>query len=260
MYSRLRCLVMLFLMFGLSGLNAQNTLDEIRLFQTFFKDAPIANVPYGQAGLQFSDYDGFSSISLGAKGGYVINPELEVGGSINFVNWSPEKGDSQSGISDLLVTGRYLVLAPGKSKLVATTGGYITLPIGKKEIGASKLNFGAFGAARFPLDNGFVITGCLGLDFLETTKYETDFTKGKIEEKTEHEFSLLLGAGGIYPLNEQLHIIGELNIQTEGDYMLLSGGVDYKLQMGSRVRAALGLGLDDGAPDIKLMAGFLHSF
>ena len=79
--------------------------------------------------------------------------------------------------------------------------------------------------------------------------YETD-------KSTKHETSLNIGAGAIYPINEQLNLVGELFMQSEGDYMMLSGGVDYNLGSG-RIRGALGLGLDDGAPDIKIMGGYL---
>jgi len=43
------------------------------------------------------------------------------------------------------------------------------------------------------------------------------------------------------------------------DFMMLSGGVDYN--MGNvRYRGALGLGLDDGAPDFQILASYLLQF
>jgi hypothetical protein len=45
-------------------------------------------------------------------------------------------------------------------------------------------------------------------------------------------------------------------MQSEGDYMIVTGGVDFNLGSG-RVRAGLGIGLDDGAPDLKIMGGYL---
>lgn len=260
MFSRTKLVVALFVVLGFSMLYAQNTMDDVHLFQTFFKDATITKVPYGEGGLKIASYDNLSTVSLGVQGGYAINPKLEVGARLQFENWNPEGADSQSGISDILVSGRYLVVEPGKSKVVATAGGYITLPVGSDKIGGGKFNLGAFGAGRLPLENGIVITGCFGFDLLETETTEFNVSKGKIEKKTEHEFSILIGAGGIYQLNEQLHLIGELNIQTEAEYIMLSGGADYKLDMGGRVRGALGLGLDDGAPDFQLMGGFFYSF
>jgi hypothetical protein len=227
---------------------------DVHLFQTFLRDATISSRGYGEAGFVYGDYDYASTWGIGVQGGYPINPKLEVGAQWAFVNWSPEQGDSKSGISDLTVAGRYLII-PDKYNLSA--GGYITLPIGSEDVGQGNLNFGAFGALRYPLTNGMVLTGVLGLDFVETTSYEFNATTLQREEKTDYETSFLIGGGAIYPINEQFHVIGELNFHTEGDYALLSGGVDYSLAGGSRIRGGLGFGLDDGAPDLMLMASFL---
>jgi hypothetical protein len=51
-----------------------------------------------------------------------------------------------------------------------------------------------------------------------------------------------------------------LSIRTEGDYILLSGGVDYPMKSGGRLRGALGLGLDDGAPNFALRGGYYLGF
>jgi len=264
-------------LFVIAGMaQAQDTKDDVHLFQNFFRDAGITKMPYGEGGIIYSDYDAFSSFEIPLRGGYNVNEQIEVNASIGYLSWSPEVGDGESGISDLYVGGRYNFV-PGPTKISA--GGYATLPIGEEKVGQEKLNFGAFGAVRHPLDNGMIITGTLGLDFIETVKYTSasddfdfddfdpanfdpeDFESStEVKEETEYENSLILGAGAIYPMNEQLNIVGELVIKTEVDYMALSAGADYKLEMGSRVRGALMLGLDDGAPDLAIMASFLHFF
>ena len=38
--------------------------------------------------------------------------------------------------------------------------------------------------------------------------------------------------------------------------MMLSGGVDYNMG-NARVRGALGIGMDDGAPDFRIMGGYM---
>lgn len=248
-------LFILLILISILPLVAQDAVKtDVHLFQTFLRDATISSRGYGEAGFNYSDYDYASSWGIGVQGGYPINPKLEVGAQWGFVNFSPEVGDGQSGISDLTVVGRYLLI-PEKFNLSA--GGYLTLPIGSEDVGQGRLNFGAFGALRYPLTNGMVITGVLGLDFIETTTYEFNQNTFELEEKTEHESSILIGGGAIYPINDQFHVIGELNFHTKGDYALLSGGVDYSLSGGSRVRGGLGFGLDDGAPDLMLMASFL---
>ena len=112
-----------------------------------------------------------------------------------------------------------------------------------------------------------VITGTLGLDFYEVKKFtvgDYKIVNGEVvydtKEETDYETSLVLAGGLIYPHSEQLNFVGEAVLRTEGDYFLISGGADYKLQSGGRVRGALGIGLDDGAPDFSLLASYLMPF
>lgn len=233
----------LWLVFSVNLAYSQKTLDDTHLFQSFFHDATITKTPYGEAGLAFNSWEDGSIFNLGVQGGYGINPNLEVGGGLSFINSSPEEGDGQSGLSDLLVAGRYL-LSNAAAKI--TAGGYVTLPIGSEDIGQGALNFGFMGAMRYPLENGMVVTASLGLDFVEIAD--------------DHENSLRIAGGAIYPVNAELNAVGELVIKTEGDYMLLSAGADYKLEGLGKVRGALGLGLDDGAPDFVIMASYLMNF
>ncbi len=248
-------ITILVVLVSLTALVAQDAVkSDVHLFQTLLRDAPITSRPYGDAAFTFSDYKGGSAWGIGFQGGYPVNPQLEVGVALGFLNFSPEFGDGESGLSDITVAGHYL-LKPENPNMSA--GGYITLPVGKEEIGQGNLNFGAFGAMRYPMTNGIVLTGILGFDFLEMTTYEFNTTTLQLEEKSSHELSVLIGGGAIYPVNEQFHVVGELNFQTEGDYALLSGGVDYTLGMGNKIRGALGFGLDDGAPDLMLMGSFM---
>jgi hypothetical protein len=239
MYYRFVILIFFFI----SLLFAQkNPSDEVKLFQNFLMDAPITTVPYGEGGLLYDSYDYASLFTLGIQGGYPINPKLEIGGKLGFISFNPEVGDGSSGLTDLGAYGRYNVY-PGKTNISA--GGYITLPIGSEDAGQGRFDIGAFGALRHPLNNGMIITGILGLHSFDYANRET---------------SLQIGAGTIYPSSKQINIIGELNIWTNIDFILLSGGVDYKLNNGAKVRGSLGLGLDDGAPDIRFTASYLMAF
>jgi hypothetical protein len=240
MYMRLIFVVFMFVAF----IAAQNnTLNEVHTFQTFLKDAPITTKPYAEAGLGYSSYEYWNSFGLGIQGGYPVNPRFEVGGHLGFLNLSPDEGDSQSGITDITVAGRYNLLP---STPLISAGAYLTLPIGSEDIGQGNFDFGAFGALRYALQNGIVVTGTVGLDFLEG---------GDSRDVASH-----IAAGGIYPVNAQLNVLGELNFRTDYDYTVLSVGGDYLLNIGGHVRGALGIGLEDGAPDIMFLAGYLHIF
>lgn len=254
----------LFLIVFVMASFAQGNLDDVHLFQNFFRDATIASNPYGEGYVNYSSYEYGSMFDLAAQGGFGINPKLEVNANLGFRSFSPEVGDGSSGLTDLLASGRYLISDNNGLRIAA--GGFLTLPIGSEDIGQSKLNFGAFGAARYGLSNGMVLTGTLGLDFYETTTYTGgsynwltgEYTEPK--EKTEYKTSLAFAAGLIYPFSDVMAIVGEFMIKTDVDYGMLSGGVDYKLNKSARVRGVLGLGIDDGAPDVMLQVGYLMSF
>ena len=245
---------------GAGLLHAQEpSLDDVRLFQNFYRDVTVAPAMYGEGGLIYDKYDEFSVMSIGARGGYPINPKIEVNAKLGFVSVDIEDDGSESGLADILVAGRYL-LKEEPVRLAA--GGFLTLPVGDEDILQGNLNFGAFGALRHALENGVVLTGTLGLNFIEITSYtvEWDGTDWVEKKETDHESSIQFGAGAILPLKEQLSLVGELNFMSEEEYILISGGLDYVLSMGGRVRGALGIGFDDGAPNFQLMGTYLHAF
>ncbi|MFZ0390754.1 MAG: transporter [Calditrichia bacterium] len=250
-------------LFCFSGLTrAQDDVrSDVHLFQGFLKDSPINSVGYGEGSIVYGNYDFLSTFGLSLRGGYPINPQVELNAGLGFSSMNPDQGDGQSGLEDIYVGGRYNIV-PGPTNISA--GGYLTLPVGEEKIGEGNLNFGAFGALRHPLENGMVITGLLGLDFIEMETYSYSYNPVTMQYDTktdsDYKTSLLLGAGVIYPLDPQINIVGEFNMMTETDYALLSGGVDYQLNNAGRLRGALGFGLDNGAPDFMLMAGYLFNF
>jgi hypothetical protein len=261
MSRNLSLLLLILLVFAFGTTFSQDTKDDVKLFLSFPFDSPITKTMYGEAGLHYASYDGFSNMLIGAQGGYGINPNLEVDARVSFAKLSPEEGDGESGLSDIFVAGRYLL--PIKN-LKAAAGGYVTLPIGKEEVGGGKLNFGAFAALRHPLSSGMVITGNVGINFVEIKKIDYDFDpntfKTTTKETSDYENSIRLAAGLIYPVNPQLNVVGEWFMETEIDYMMISGAADYKLSPTGRLRGGLGLGLDDGAPDFLFMASYLMTF
>lgn len=224
---------------------AQNsTMDDVHLFQSFFRDAPITDAGYGEALFDFSNFAIFNQMTAGAQGGYGITPEIEVGAGIYYRNLDFDEFGSESGIADIPVFGRYNFLNE-ETKL--SGGAYLTLPVGDEVIGEGQLDFGVFGAVRHPASEEIVLTGTLGIDFRETV----------IDDR---EASIYLGAGVIYAATNELSVVGELTIQSDIDYSALSGGVDYVVGDIGRLRANLLLGVDDGAPDYGLGAGFLLNF
>jgi len=240
------------------GQDAAERTKDVVLFQTFFQDAPIAANPYGEGFFQYSTYEGdVSSIDIDVLAGVPLTPLIQVSGGLGFRSISPDVGDSQSGITDLAVSGRYNVVS-GQTPI--SVGALATLPIGSDDIGEGSFDFSGFGSLRHHLPSGPAITGTIGLEFVETKGIEFNRTTGEFDETTDHETSILIAGGIIVPTQSGLNFLGELDLRTEGDYVLLTGGLDYALASGGRLRGGLGIGLDDGAPEFALRFGYFMGF
>lgn len=243
-----KILFMLIFILITSLISAQNS--DIYLFKGMFKNAAISSEPFFKGDLEYSDYNFLSIMNINAGGGYAINQNIEIDGLISFISITPEKGEGESGIGDFLVNGKYLFNTENQP---IVGGGYVTVPIGSEKIGHGNFNFGFYGATQYALSGGTLLTGNLGLDFYEVTVFDN----GSL--KDEYESTLNLGFGSIIPLSNELHLIPELVLITEGDYVLLSCGADYAVQsIPGKLRGLIGLGLDDGAPDFQIQLGWLY--
>lgn len=237
----------LFLIVFAGSMLAQSGTDKVRLFQSYFLDAPIAKTNHVQPGLSYAtskqEFMGKSfsvnTLMLGANGGYAVNEKLEILGGLNYISISSD-GEGEGGLSDLAVYARYALSDQKETQISA--GGLLTLPIGSEDIGQGALNFGGYSAIRHHLDGGIVITGNLALIFYEAGD--------------DRNTSMEISTGLIYPMDNKINLVGEFVIKSEFDQMMLSAGADYDMGNG-RVRGALGLGLDDGSPDFQIMAGYL---
>ena len=170
----------------------------------------------------------------------IRNFELDLG--LSFRNASYD-GGSNTGLNDLQVGGRYQFKEIFSPKTAFSAGGYMTLPVGADDVGAGLFHFGGFAAMRHALNPGFILTGNVGIQF--------------VDNGNDHDASLRLGVGGIIPVSSRLRIVPELSMITDPDYMNLTGGVDYSLRKNMRLRGGIGLGLDDGAPDFTAFGSML---
>lgn len=245
-----KVLCLCFVIAGLIGFNQGNasgqnsTMDDINLFQSFFRDTPISETGYGEGFFRYDNSDFLDITTIGARGGIGLTPDFEVGTGIFYRTLDFDEISNESGIADIPVFGRYNFLSD-ETKL--SGGAFFTLPVGSEDIGQGNLDFGIYTALRHPVSEYVVLTGNLGVDFLETPI-------------DDYEASLNLGGGIIYAANRDLSIIGEFTIQADTDFSALSGGIDYKLADSFRLRGNLLLGTDDGAPDFGLTGGLLFTY
>lgn len=230
----------LLLLFQSPSVAQNSTMDDVRLFQSFFRDAPIASDPYVEGLGTYSNVELGSTVRAGIQGGYGLTPDIEITTGVYYLNFNFDGFANEAGLADIPVYARYS-FTDEETKI--SGGAYATIPVGDEIIGQENLDFGFFGAIRHPASDEVVVTGTLGVDFLDTS--------------LEREASLNLGAGVIYAATQDLSVVSELRIQSDLDYSALSGGVDYKLKDLARLRANLLLGVDDGAPDYGLTGGIL---
>lgn len=217
---------------------------SVHSLQNFFRDATLDTRAYGEGLFEYASYDFASAIQFGAQASAPIAERLQLGGRLSFLSFSPDEGDGESGLADILVSGRYSFRSDSPTRFAA--GASLTLPVGSEDIGEGNTDIGLFGAVRHPASPQLDILGTVGLDFLE--------------QGNDRETSLSLGGGVAYASTAQITWIGELSLQTEGDYALLSGGIDYATTTAGHLRGAVGLGLDDGAPDVMIHLGYLGEF
>jgi len=221
--------------------------QNVHLFQSHYRDALVTSSPYVDGGLEFDNYDHCNNFMLGFKAGLPVTPKFDVTTGLHFLKFSPDHGDGSSGLTDIWLSGKYRIENIFRSKTSFAAGGFVTLPVGDKDIGQNKFNFGTFGAIRHPLSKRFTLTGVFGLDFVE--KASGDQTS-----------SLLFGTGLIYTYDQRLNFVGELQLQSEYDYSNLTVGTDYLIRKNGHIRGALGVGLDDGAPDFSILLSYLLTF
>lgn len=253
--------------------DVRSSPGDVRLFQSFFSDAVISRASYLGGAASAQEYPGGNAIELDAMAGYAFTPQIELQGRLGLMHTSPDDGDGSSGLTDLLVTGQYLFddlpLNDAGDVIDIGVGGYTDLPIGESEVGGNTLDFGVFGAMRYDVSDRVALAGNVGIDFVKAPSsfvpgfcvagiYLPVCTQGSISAGGR-ETSISLGGGAIYGATNELNLVGELRIETEFDYAALSGGVDYAVPFG-HFRGALLIGLDDGAPDVGLVAQLLRFF
>lgn len=215
-------------------------LDDVRPFRAWVTDAVFTRGVDVEPQLIRQDFDGASVLIAGARLAAWVADGFELGGDWSFASIDPENGDGDSGLRDLGVYGRYRI--PVDESLVFAVGGESTIPFGDESVGGGALDFRGFGALRYDADGNLTFLANAGIE--------------SVERFDDHDLGLFIGGGTIVPLTEETAIIAEIDISTATDASQITAGVDYELPPGGHLRAAIGLGLDDDAPNWELIFGF----
>lgn len=215
-------------------------LTDVRPFLAWVTDATFTKGVDIEPVLVFGDSDNFSTLLAGTRAAVWVADGFELGGSWGFRSVDPSIGESRNGLDDLALYGRYEL--PVQTDATVAIGAEFTLPVGEEDVGAGNFDLNVFGAVRYDADGNATLFGHAGVQ--------------SIERGNDREAGLLLGGGILVPLTEELALVGELALGTASESAAILGGVDYELPPGGHLRAALALGLDDGAPDFELRLGF----
>jgi len=221
---------------------AQKHTDQVHLFNDYLTDTPISSDNFLEPNIMIMKYEGATGLQFGSYGGFPINEQWEIDVVLSYIRVSYESS-SRSGIIDPLILARYNISS--KKQTQFSVGGGLDIPIGDWDVfhqGAGP-DFLFFGAVRHTLEGGLILCGNLGLEAV-------------MNYNDEYETDIDIGGGILYPSNDKLTIVGEIDF----DPALIIGGIDYRLQSGGHLRLALVLPLEEESPDLTLMGSYLIFF
>ncbi len=242
---------------------AKPTPGNERLFQAFAEDATIVPNQWWEGSLDYASYEHFDVTALMLTAALKPMDRLELGGRVGFGSSSGDSGAPDgSGATDLDVWGKWhLGAVGGRTEFVV--GGLATVPTGDETagLGHDAFDLEGFGAMRYRLPEA-ILTAHAGFRMNGDGHIGPPHPRG---DALDGKTSVLLGAGAIFPLSDQVSLVGEANMESErwrgadSDFRLLFG-VNWRPLNRGIIRAAISAGLTDAAPDGRLIVGYAYTF
>jgi hypothetical protein len=252
------CALALTLMVTLPVAAQAPTSGSDRLFLSFFEDATIIDSQWWEGQIDYADYDDFNTLLVRGVAAFNPRENLEVGGRVGFGSSDADMGIDGSGATDLDVYGKWHFGARPDGKTEFAAGAIVTVPTGDDSVGLGFDAFalGGFGSMRYRLADA-ILTGNVGFRMNDDARiFGVDI---------DGELSPFVGLGYIRPLSDEVTFVGELRFESErfdggsSDVRAL-GGINLRAFNRGMLRAAVGVGLDDGAPDIQFIVGYAQTF
>ena len=228
-----------------------------RLFLSFAEEATLVDRQWWEGQIEFLDGSGFDATILRGIAAFQPWDQVEFGGRVGFGDTSRAGTLADgSGATDLDLWAKYLFNPEGKTQFAG--GGVATIPTGDDAagLGFDSFSFGAFGSLRHQ-GNRFLYTGNIGIN--------TNGNGQIFGTNISGDTSFTAGAGILIPTSGRLTFVGEARYGSErfsgfdSDTRLL-GGINLGVGKGGVFRAAISVGLTDGAPDSQLIAGYAATF
>lgn len=224
-----------------------------RMFLTFGQEATLVDRQWWEGRLEYLDgSSGSDATILRAVAAFQPWDQVEFGGTVGFGDTDGFVG-SGTGATDLDLWAKFHFGKDDRTEYAA--GGLFIIPTGDDTagLGNDSFAFGGFGSVRHHGKRA-IYSGNVAV------RLNGDGV-GNIDGDTSVE----LGAGVIVPANERLSFIGEVRYETErfdgfeSDLRAL-GGINLQAGKTGGFRAALAIGLTDGAPDLQIIAGYASTF
>ncbi len=236
----------------------RTTAATDRLFLSFAEEATLVDRQWWEGQAELQDGDGFDARILRAVAAFQPWARVEFGGRVGFGDTSlPGTLPDGSGATDLDLWAKYHFDSSGKTQFAA--GGLATIPTGDDTagLGFDSFAFGVFGSLRHQGER-MTFSGNIGINRDgDGQRFGTVTLDG--------ETSFTAGAGVLIPGGGRVTFVGEARFQserfsgTESDTRIL-GGINLGVGKSGVFRAALALGLSDGAPDGQLTVGYAAMF
>jgi len=237
--------------------SARGIRETDRLFLSFAEEATLVDRQWWEGQVELQDGSGFDAKILNLVAAFQPWAQVEFGGRVGFGRTdTPGAVPDGSGATDLDAWAKYHFGKGGATEFAA--GFLATIPTGDDAVGLGVDAFaiGVFGSVRHQSER-YMLTGNIGANINGDGRVFGLNING--------ENSLTAAAGVLIPTGRRVSFVGEARLETErftgadSDTRIL-GGINLGIGSGGVFRAALALGLSDGAPDGQLIAGYAATF
>lgn len=249
---------------GSSALAREADGDD-RLLMQFVKDGEVVSHVWLEGRAGYQAWNNGDRASLGGLLAFTLASDFEVGMSFAGMWVDPDDGHSDRGFSDTKIFGKVRLI---EKPVILSVGAVFSLPTGDEDegTGTGELDMEFFGALRKGYRSMMLVASAgfhVNQD-VDVRLIDGGFVRPRRNGGTEGKVSAVLGAGVIFLPGEHWGYQAEFSFESkryEGHHsdLRVTPGVSFRTARAS-LRAGLGIGLGQGAPDYALLASGVWRF